>query len=551
MVLLTKLAALVLLALPQIALADSGSGSALYPPGLLPLINRANTLFSAGQFNEASRVYSEAIEQSPLDYLLYYRRATAYLSLSRHPQALSDLDKVLELTNNSFDKAHLLKARIHALTGQWTEARSSLGQYTKGKKGLAGQDGEPEAMEVMMSVGEGEAAEKKARQARQAGLWTLCEEESSIALRTATHSVELRQLRVDCSLQAGDVEGAVGDLTRITHLASASTSLFMRIFRLTYFLLPATATDSALSTLKQCLHYDPDSKLCFAARRLVKTLSKSMSKLSQSESDMNWYGVIKLVAGQRSEGGLIREFEDAVKEHFSQEKLPGSLQPAKSSPRLAEMYRSACRAYTKLGKAREGEAYCDALLGMKGMEDDAVGLVGRGEALLVKEEWEAAVRVLERAFEATGKSDREVLASLQKAQKLLKQSKQKDYYKVLGVARDADQKTIKQAYRKATMKAHPDKGGSEAKMATVNEAYEVLSNPELRARFDAGDDPNDPMAQQGGHPFQQSGYPGGAQFMFSEGHPFADFFGGGQGGFQFQFGQTGGRSGRGGGKRGH
>lgn len=61
MVLLTKLAALVLLALPQIVLADSGSGSALYPPGLLPLINRANTLFSAGQFNEASRVYSEAI----------------------------------------------------------------------------------------------------------------------------------------------------------------------------------------------------------------------------------------------------------------------------------------------------------------------------------------------------------------------------------------------------------------------------------------------------------------------------------------------------------
>lgn len=34
--------------------------------------------------------------------------------------------------------------------------------------------------------------------------------------------------------------------------------------------------------------------------------------------------------------------------------------------------------------------------------------------------------------------------------------------------------------------AHPDKGGSEAAMAAVNEAYEVLSNPELRARFDRG-----------------------------------------------------------------
>jgi DnaJ-class molecular chaperone len=62
-------------------------------------------------------------------------------------------------------------------------------------------------------------------------------------------------------------------------------------------------------------------------------------------------------------------------------------------------------------------------------------------------------------------------------------------------------------------------------MATLNEAYEVLSSPELRARFDAGDDPNDPMSQQGGHPFA-SGFGGG--------HPFASFFqqtGGGQGGF--------------------
>lgn len=90
------------------------------------------------------------------------------------------------------------------------------------------------------------------------------------------------------------------------------------------------------------------------------------------------------------------------------------------------------------------------------------------------------------------------------------------------------------------MKAHPDKGGSEAKMATVNEAYEVLSSPgegvlhmlfrlltiwllELRARFDNGDDPNDPTSgQQGGHPFG----PGG--------HPFQFFQHGGPG-QQFQF----------------
>lgn len=75
-------------------------------------------------------------------------------------------------------------------------------------------------------------------------------------------------------------------------------------------------------------------------------------------------------------------------------------------------------------------------------------------------------------------------------------------------------------------------------MAALNEAYEVLSSPELRARFDAGDDPNDPMTQQGGHPFA-SGFGGG-------GHPFASFFQqpggfpGGQGGpFQFHFSHNG------------
>lgn len=91
-------------------------------------------------------------------------------------------------------------------------------------------------------------------------------------------------------------------------------------------------------------------------------------------------------------------------------------------------------------------------------------------------------------------------------------------------------------------------------MAAVNEAYEVLTNPglsislyvmsrfslytfpELRQRFDNGDDPNDPMAGQGGHPwaFQGGGYPGNfAQFF--QGAPSGGGGGGFPGGFQFHF----------------
>ena len=64
------------------------------------------------------------------------------------------------------------------------------------------------------------------------------------------------------------------------------------------------------------------------------------------------------------------------------------------------------------------------------------------------------------------------------------------------MARDADERTIKKAYRRLAREHHPDKGGSQEKMAEINEAFGVLGDAELRARYDQGDDPNDPTGGQ-------------------------------------------------------
>jgi len=64
----------------------------------------------------------------------------------------------------------------------------------------------------------------------------------------------------------------------------------------------------------------------------------------------------------------------------------------------------------------------------------------------------------------------------------------KDYYKILGVDRKADDKTLKSAYRRLARKYHPDvaKGKDVAgRFAEINEAYEVLSDPEKRRRYDS------------------------------------------------------------------
>eukprot|EP00484_Ammonia_sp_Unknown_P017207 CAMPEP_0197029508 /NCGR_PEP_ID=MMETSP1384-20130603/8940_1 /TAXON_ID=29189 /ORGANISM="Ammonia sp." /LENGTH=255 /DNA_ID=CAMNT_0042458687 /DNA_START=100 /DNA_END=867 /DNA_ORIENTATION=- len=66
-----------------------------------------------------------------------------------------------------------------------------------------------------------------------------------------------------------------------------------------------------------------------------------------------------------------------------------------------------------------------------------------------------------------------------------------DYYAILGVDKDADEKTIKKAYRKLAMKWHPDRNPdntqeAEAKFKEIGQAYEVLSDPKKRKAYDHG-----------------------------------------------------------------
>lgn len=64
----------------------------------------------------------------------------------------------------------------------------------------------------------------------------------------------------------------------------------------------------------------------------------------------------------------------------------------------------------------------------------------------------------------------------------------KDYYKILGVKKEASQKEIKKAYRKLAIKYHPDKNQGnkefEEKFKEINEANEVLGDPEKRKKYD-------------------------------------------------------------------
>jgi molecular chaperone DnaJ len=108
----------------------------------------------------------------------------------------------------------------------------------------------------------------------------------------------------------------------------------------------------------------------------------------------------------------------------------------------------------------------------------------------------------------------------------------RDYYEVLGVARNASEADIKKAYRRLAMKYHPDRAkddkSAEARFKEANEAYEILADAQKRAAYDQfGHAGVDPSAAAGHGGFYGAGAAGGASFADIFGDVFGDIFGGG------------------------
>jgi DnaJ family protein C protein 3 len=506
------------------------------------LLATAQGYLSRGQTADALAYYDAAVARDPSNYLTFFKRGATYLSLGRTGPATDDFEKVLSL-KPGFEGAHVQLGKIKARGGEWDGARE---QYLLAKRKADAE----EMAQLTEAEGSSSLAEAAAAQAN----WPECVHHADIAIQVASRSLHLRELRSRCRFEAGMIAGGISDLMHVLQMKPGDTSPHVRISATQFFALGER--EEGLNQIRKCLISDQDSKVCRRLLREEKAIDKTIKAVESALERKQPATAAKQLVPSGDNDGLIKEVKDAVEAL----RTDGTIPATAGNALVSQVVGLACQAYyvvsrrnpphelltfritntpSQMKKADKAKLYCDEALQLD--ENSVYGLLQRARTQTDAEEFEAAINTLNKVKEAS--QDQEVHQTvnglLQEAQVALKRSKTKDYYKVLGVAADADERQIKSAYRKLTKVHHPDKAAkqgltkeeAERKMQAINEAYEVLSNPELRARFDRGDDPNSHEQQ---NPFQQGGNPfgGGRPFMFQQGGR----GGGGSQHFQFQFG---------------
>ncbi|KAK0771494.1 hypothetical protein LTR02_004098 [Friedmanniomyces endolithicus] len=484
------------------------------------LLASANANLARGQAQDALTYFDIAIQKDPSNYLTVFKRGAAYLSLGRNAQASRDFDRVLTL-RPGFEGALTQRAKIKSRNAEWAGARQDY--LAAGKAGT----------QEVADLDEAEGAAKLAAGAEQAGDWEICVAQSGVAILVAGTALDLRQRRARCRFERGEVMEGVSDLNHVLQINTGLTEPHLQIAAMTFYSMGET--EKGVSAISKCLHHDPDNKACAKLRKSQKAIERTLKKINQFFEKRQYASAVKLLVPNGEDPGLLQEIKDDTKAA----REAGYIHPKAGEGLYSALIEKTCEAYTEMNNPKKAQQYCEEALTYN--PNCLPALLNKAQRLIDSDDFDQAIGLINRAKEAHGGLTQKMQEMLQNAQTLLKRSKQKDYYKTLGVPRSADAREIKKAFRKLTVLHHPDKAqqngmsAEEAQkgMAAINEAYEVLGDEEMKARYDGGVDPMDPQSGQGG-PFQASPFghgPGGQPVFFRQSSG-----GGGGGSFKFQGG---------------
>jgi len=448
-----------------------------------------NEKYKSSSFSEACDLYSKAIELEPRVAKYYGNRSAALFSMRSYEKCLQDCTTAFNL-----DPKGMLKCAVRG-----AKCLTALGQFDKAIS-LARDAllNDPRLETALAEKAQAERAKKLLSTSKeQINLCKWNEAAKTVSqLEQITGAPNfVQRLRAEVLVGQGKGQEAMPLCNSLIQTNSHDPEILYIRGKALYL---TSNFAMAIKHFAEALRSDPDFAKAKNMLKLVKKMEST--KASANEAFKN------------------REYLLAIEKYT--ECL--TLDPQHKGMN-AILFCNRAAALTSISKDEEALEDCNRAISLD--ESYTKAFIRRAKINMKLEKYEEAVRDYEK-LAREDPSSREMQQELRNAKLELKKSKRKNYYKILGVEKNAGENEIRRAYKKMALKWHPDKHQGDDKeeaeknFKDVNEAFSVLSDRQKKEQYDSGVDLQD-MGGMGG-----MGGMDGADMM----DIFSMFMGGGMGG---------------------
>ena len=479
------------------------------------LKEKGNVLFKEKRYADAIKFYEKALDINPNAEVLFSNKGTCKKCLKEYKEAIQDYKRALEINPKNTKNMNRL-ASVYIIKGQLGDAKILQ------EKTLNLEPYNSVYKEQMATIEKILEDENKLNDKINEKKFEDAEEVCKRMLEKVTDFSELKLKYIKILIENVKLTEALKFINDEVNYEDKKNEEFDYLTAL-------------------CLYYDGQYD---KAKKQIY-LMKSKGNKTDTSDLLNKVSTIESVKNKGNEIFKQKKYEEAIEEYTKILEFDPNNKKFNS---LILANRALC--YQKLNK--NVEALRDSNQSIKLNPFYARGYIKRGNVYMELKMFDDARADFQKAKDldpnVTG-----VEAYLSSANQQAEKARKRDYYAILGVDKNADEREIKKAYKKMAMKYHPDRNSeseeskkmAEKKFIDVNDAYNVLSDPKKRSMYDQGVDPLNP--EEGGSGMHFGGDASEILKMFfgGGGSPFGFSSGGfGNGGnIKFTFGGPGGRSG--------
>mmetsp|Transcript_13690 Transcript_13690/g.34406 ORF Transcript_13690/g.34406 Transcript_13690/m.34406 type:complete len:529 (-) Transcript_13690:137-1723(-) len=479
-------------------------------------ISRGDALVGRKKYAQAVVAYSEVVANLPRDEMGYLKRAAAQVKAKRPDDAMRDLNAVLTSIKPKSKQALLRRAQLHKSQCKTAEAKADLSallgikedhkQALKELEKVAELESHLATLEGLFGEG---AHQQQLPNYEDEAFFEQANQHFDAVIRETQFCTRAYLWSARMYMERKDFEQVIRETNAILmYKGSHIETLLIRA----HAHYQEEMFDAAKQTVAQIFRTDPDNSAASQIFKLVKKVAK-----------------LKAKADGLAKGNKLRQALTEYKKILQVEGL-------NNHNIESSVLRTLCTSFHQVNKFAEAVEWCTRGLEVIG-GDETLLLETRAESYLELEDFDGCENDARHLININ-QHNRKAHGLIQQVQKLRKMAARKDYYKILGVAKEASDVDIKKAYKSLARKWHPDKNRDNVEEAEkmfhdIAEAYEVLADEEKRRLFDMGEDPNDPRAGQGGPGFHGGGFHGGG--FHGGGFGGGGFGGGGFGGGQQQW----------------